>query len=84
MRRLSVLAFAMLGCTGVAGTVRDRMAADTGCAAESVQVASLPGSAYRAVGCGKVATYVCTLPNGTIACTREAPPQPLVTARVEH
>jgi hypothetical protein len=78
MRRLSLLAFGLLGCSGLEGAVRDRMAADTGCSADDVHVSRLPASAYRAVGCGRTATYVCTLPDGVIACSRESGPEAVV------
>ncbi|MGO9829613.1 MAG: hypothetical protein ACLPJH_05690 [Myxococcaceae bacterium] len=58
------------------GTVQKRMAADTGCAAAAVTVTELPGNAYRAVGCGQTATFVCTLSNysgiqSPLSCIKE-------------
>jgi hypothetical protein len=57
-------------------TVQKRMAADTGCAVASVTVTELPGNAYRAVGCGQTATFVCTLANyngiqNPLSCIKE-------------
>ncbi|HET9156776.1 MAG TPA: hypothetical protein VFN91_08925 [Myxococcaceae bacterium] len=62
------------------GVVRDRMAADTGCAPEGITVERLPGNAYRASGCGRVATYACSYPTGgELTCIREAEPPPAGT-----
>jgi hypothetical protein len=77
-RTLCLLALAMSGCITIEGTVKDRMSVDTGCAPDAIAVTPLPGSAYRATGCGQVATYVCTNPHSGIACTKEAQSEPAV------
>ncbi len=57
-------------------TVQKRMAADTGCALAAVTVTELPGNAYRALGCGQTATFVCALSNysgiqSPLSCIKE-------------
>jgi len=65
------------GCVLPQDIVRQRFTADTSCAEPQIAVKELPGSAYRADGCGLSATYVCTVEDGsTKACVRESAPQP--------
>lgn len=57
---------------GTAGIVQDRMSKEYNCPFDSITVTTLPGSAYRAEGCGYTATFACN-PNGSIpTCTKEA------------
>ena len=75
MRFLIILAAATVlvsACTGMTSVVQSRMAADYHCPADTVTVTRLPGSAYRADGCGHTATFVCTLPDGVPACVKES------------
>jgi hypothetical protein len=56
--------------------VRERMALDYNCQGD-ITVTDLPASAYRATGCGFTATYVCSVPNGVLACIKEAGSSPV-------
>jgi len=73
-RRIALVAAGLLsGCVLPMDIVRQRFTADTQCVEQSVQVSELPGSAYRADGCGLSATYVCTVQEGQVlACIRES------------
>ncbi|HEY3357742.1 MAG TPA: hypothetical protein VGQ83_31100 [Polyangia bacterium] len=67
--------FLLSGCATMAGTVQARAAVDFGCNESAVQVAELPGNAFRATGCGQEASYSCTPPppeRAGFTCTREA------------
>jgi hypothetical protein len=78
-RSLCLVALAMSGCITIKDTVKDRMSIDTGCAPDAIAVTTLPGSAYRATGCGQVATFVCTeTAHSPVACTKEAATEPAV------
>ena len=77
-RILTPVVFVVLGtgCILPEDIVRQRFAADTSCVERQIAVKDLPGSAYRADGCGLSATYVCTVEDGsTRACIRESAPQ---------
>ena len=69
---IAVAALASACTVGNAGTVQDRMSKEYNCPWDSITVTTLPGSAYRAEGCGKTATFACG-PEGSIPhCTKEA------------
>lgn len=69
---VAIAAMASACTVGNAGTVHDRMSKEYNCPWDSITVTTLPGSAYRAEGCGKTATFACG-PEGSIpTCTKEA------------
>jgi hypothetical protein len=70
---MMLLAALAPACTvGNAGTVKDRMSAEYNCPADSISITTLPGSAYRAEGCGHTATFACGPEGSTPTCTKEA------------
>jgi hypothetical protein len=64
-KAIGILAFALgspafLGCEFEAsGTVRARAASDFGCSDSEIEVERVPGSSYRATGCGQTNLYTC-------------------------
>jgi hypothetical protein len=68
-----VLAAAFLSsCVTPSDIVRQRASLERHCPEDSIQVTALPGSAYRADGCGRSETFVCIVDKGsTQACTKE-------------
>ena len=73
MRDLLVLArmVPLLGCHDTGRALRPRAAADFDCPVDSVGVAGLGAGGYRAMGCGKMATYVCTTGSEGYLCVRD-------------
>lgn len=77
-----LLLAATASCATMAGTVRDRAAADYHCEPDSITVEELPGNAYHATGCGREATYSCQTSRSMTgmwgqetSCQREGPLQ---------
>ena len=57
---------------------RNKLAKDTGCSADQVQVEQLPEERYRASGCGKTETYVCQVAeHAVVSCVPQSSVQPL-------
>jgi len=79
-RLLSAVPFLLLGgllACSTTGTLnsaaRNKLAKDTGCSADQVQVEQLPEERYRATGCGKTETYVCQVAeHAVVSCVPEA------------
>lgn len=67
-----LLVLVILGCSATADAVRTRAAEDFGCSPEAVGVSGLGSGAARAIGCGKVATYVCARTERSVVCTRDS------------
>jgi len=63
--------FAVLQCGCMENLVRSRAASQFDCPETQIQTTSLGNSDYRAIGCGKEATYVCMASQTMTACTRE-------------
>jgi hypothetical protein len=59
------------GCTGYASTVRARAASDFGCSESEITVDDIPGSTYRATGCGQTNEYTCMMGHGDVVCVRD-------------
>jgi hypothetical protein len=68
------LAAALLSsCITPGDIVRQRAALERQCPEASIRIVELPGSAYRADGCGRSETFVCVVERGsTQACTKES------------
>jgi hypothetical protein len=66
--RVAMLALFLLpsaaGCHLHEGTVRARAASDFGCNESEIEVEEIPGSTYRATGCGQSNEYTCTMGRG--------------------
>jgi len=56
----ALLACVASGCVTATGIVRERAANEFSCDEENIEVYSIGGNTYRAIGCGKDATYTCS------------------------
>jgi hypothetical protein len=68
------LAVTLAGCAGLAmsGAAEDRAEHDLKCPSDKLTSEDIGGGAYRVVGCGREATYVCqTGDHTTTVCQRE-------------
>lgn len=76
---LLALGLAVAACAGGAMSTgaRNALAASASCPADRVTVEDLGDSRYRASGCEKTETYVCTTPGNTVvSCLPEALTKP--------
>jgi hypothetical protein len=60
MRCLLLLFLAAAGCTYAPRIARSSAVGDLDCPQDRIYVASLGGGAYRAIGCGRSETYICS------------------------
>jgi hypothetical protein len=67
-----LLILPLFGCAGAATSLRPRAAADLDCPERQLGIAHLGAGGYRAMGCGRMATYVCTVDRYDYLCTRDS------------
>ena len=74
MRRLTACALAVLVVACAPDRIRVRAARDLECAAGRIETTQIDDSRIRALGCGRSATYYCSVDSrGEDVCTREKP-----------
>jgi len=76
---VSVLLSFMAGCGGLymRAAATDRAVIDLSCPSDKIEVEDVGGGAYRATGCNRTATYVCsTGDHVTTTCVREGAGEP--------
>jgi hypothetical protein len=89
MRRLSLAMTALLlaSCVSTTSVVRSRFARDQGCPEDQVTVDEASATEYRARGCEKETTFVCSAPSafrGGVQCVEQGLPAPPGYREAEH